>query len=260
MALSMAGCYWLTSYRDLLAGNGDAGADVQADVAASRDAASADAGPFCPPGLGPNVYCMDFDDVDAASLGLQTYEADAGLTDVVSVSPPGSLFVKLDGPDTGTAGSYSVAFSFIPTTSRLEFEINVATLGSWITTPAISLYEASTQTWRSLQFLVTPEGAFSVQEYIDGPSGGQGYGHEVFPADGGLPTGTWHHVVMTLTVNDATKEYTSGVTFDGEVIEDNMPLQGPWAQGTATITVGSSWAQAGGSLIFFDNVRADFGL
>ncbi|HEY6462212.1 MAG TPA: hypothetical protein VIY73_18725, partial [Polyangiaceae bacterium] len=272
---SLAGCYWLASYQDLTSGLADARADGAPAFDASTDSpaipeAAADsssvsdggsdgaleAAPFCPDGGGPFVYCMDFDGVDAASLGLFTYEAHAGIVDGISVSPPSSFFVHLDGPDVGTSGGYSVAFPFIPTSSRLEFQLRVGALSdSTVTSMGIALFDAASQTWRSLQLLVQPNGAYQIQEYIDAPSGGNGWGHTPYPSDGGgIAAGDWHHVVLTLDADDATQTYTSGLTVDGAVVEDHVPLQGPWTQGTANISVGSSYCRTGGSQIYYDNV------
>ena len=267
-AASLAGCYWLASYQDLTSdlGKANAGIDAAADAGAEHTDSGVDApalqeaGPFCPPDAGPLVYCMDFDGVDAGALGLQTYEADAGIVTGVSISPPSSLFVGLVGPDAGASGSYYVSFPFTPKTARLEFQVKATVLGQWVTTLGISMYEDSTQTGRVLQVLVTPDGAFEVQEFVSTPSTGTPYGHPPFALDGGGPTDAWHHVVLTMTVDDASQQYFSGLTVDGQVLEDHQPLQAAWAQGSAQLGVGSTWCRTGGPQFYYDNVRADFGL
>jgi hypothetical protein len=264
-AASLAGCYWLASYQDLTSGLESADAGVEADAHVNADGGAdapspVEAGPFCPPDAGPLVYCMDFDGVDAGTLGLQTYEAETGIVTGVSVSPPSSLFVGLVGPDAGASGSYSVSFPFTPKTARLEFQVKATVLGQWVTTLGISMYQDSTQTGRVLQVLVAPDGGFEVQEFVSTPSSGTPYGHTTFTLDGGAPADAWHHVVLTMTVDDSTQQYFSGLTVDGQVLEDDQPLQATWAQGNAQLGVGSTWCKTGGPQFYYDNVRADFGL
>jgi hypothetical protein len=204
---------------------------------------------------------MDFDGVDAASLPLQTYEAHANIASDQSFSPPSSLMVKLDGPDRGCGGSYYLPFTFTPKTARLEYEFKAVTFGSWVTTLGVSLFEESSQTGRVLQVLVSPQGGLQVQEFISTPDAGTPYSHATFPLDGGGEAlGVWHHVVLSMTVDDSKQQYLSSLTVDGEVLEADVPLMGPWAQGKASVAVGSTWAQGGGSQFYYDNVRADFGL
>jgi hypothetical protein len=266
-AASLAGCYWLASYQDLTSdlGKAEAGADATADGGVDAnadgggDSAAAEGGPFCPPDAGPLVYCMDFDGVDAGALGLETYEAEAGIVDGVFVSPPSALFVALVGPDAGASGAYFVNFPFTPTSARLEFELKSIVLGQWVTTLGVQMYQESAQTSRVVQVLVAPDGGFQVQEFVSSPSGGTPYGHTTFELDGGRPPDAWHHVVLTVTVDDTNQRYFSGLTVDGQVLEANEPLQASWAQGTAQIGVGSTWCRTGGPQFYYDNVRADFG-
>jgi hypothetical protein len=253
----LAGCYWLASYQDLTSGLGKADAYADGGVEA---APAPEAGPFCPADAGALVYCMDFDDVDADTLGLQTYQAEAAIVTGVYVSPPSSLFVELHGPDSGTSGSYSVSFPFTPKTARLEFQVKSTVLGQWVTTLGIALNQDTTQTYRVLQVLVAPDGEFEVQEYVSTPNSGTPYGHATFALDGGLPADAWHHVILTMTVDDSTGQYFSGLTVDGQVLEDHQPLQASWAQGSAQLGVGSTWCRTGGPQFYYDNVRADFGL
>ena len=67
-----------------------------------------------------------------------------------------------------------------------------------------------------------------------------------------------HHVVLALTVDDANQQYTSGLTVDDQVLENAQPLTLPWAKGNVTLSVGVTYAAAGGTDFYFDNVRADF--
>lgn len=266
----LAGCYWLLSTGDLTNGGADASSDVVhhetgsevggPTIDASVDAPSdAEAGPFCPPDAGPYTYCMDFDGIDAAALNLYANQADVGIVDGVYVSPPSSLGVKLNG-DWGTSGGYSVDFPYEPKTVRLEYEFMPQPLGSEVTTPGISFYVPSTQTWEALQVLVDPKGNFQVQEWFSFPDGGTGWSHGTFSLEGGTMTGAWHHVVLTMTVDDSQGRYFSGLTVDDQVLEYDVPLMGPWAQGKVNIGIGSTFGQKGGSDFYYDNVRADFGL
>lgn len=264
----LAGCYWLLSTGDLTSGTPDGGGDALARDTGSdgsgptvdAEGDGGDAGPFCPLDAGPYTYCMDFDGIDAASLpNFYAVEADAGIVDGIFVSPPSSLGVKLNG-GWGTAGAYSVDFKFKPKTMRLEYQFMPQPLGSWVTSPGISLYVSSTNTWEALQVLVAPDGRFQVQEWFQGPDGGTGWTHGIFSLEGGTTEGAWHHVVLSLTVDDSQQRYLSGLTVDDQALELGVPLQGPWEQGTVHLGIGSTFAQEGGSDFYYDNVRADFGL
>jgi hypothetical protein len=262
----LVGCYWLVSTGDLTSGGPDGGNDVTAQEAGSDgvgpmvDAGGgADTGPFCPVDAGPYTYCMDFDGIDAASLNLYVNEADAGIVDGIYVSPPSSLRVKLNG-GWGTAGAYNVDFPFKPKTARVEYQFMPQPLGSWVTSVGIYLWVSSTQTSESLQVLVAPNGDFQVQEWFSSPDGGTGWSHGTFSLEGGTLPGAWHHVVLTMTVDDSQGRYFSGLTVDDQALELDVPLQGPWTQGTAHLGVGSTFAQEAGSDFYYDNVRADFGL
>jgi hypothetical protein len=263
----LVGCYWLVSTGDLTSGSADGGNDVASRETGGESGgptvdaeADADAGPFCPVEAGPYTYCMDFDGIDAASLNLYVNQADAGIVDGIYVSPPSSLRVKLNG-GWGTAGAYNVDFSskFIPKTAHLEYQFMPQPLGSWVTSMGISLYVSSTQTWESLQVLVAPDGGFQVQEWFEGPDGGTGWSHGTFALEGGTLEGVWHHVVLTMNVDDSQGRYFSGLSVDDQALELDVPLQGPWAQGTAHLGIGSTFAQEAGSDFYYDNVRADFG-
>lgn len=263
----LAGCYWLLSTGDLTSGGPDAGDEAGRREAGSKgtgptvdaEGDAGDAGPFCPVEAGPYTYCMDFDGIDAASLNLYENQSDTGIVDGIFVSPPSSLGVKLNG-GWGTSGGYGVDFSFKPKTARVEYQFMPQPLGSWVTSVGISLFVSSTQTSESLQVLVAPDGEFQVQEWFEGPDGGTGWSHGTFALEGGTTVGAWHHVVLTMTVDDSQQRYFSGLTVDDQVLELDVPLQGPWAQGTAHLGVGSSFAQEAGSDFYYDNVRADFGL
>jgi hypothetical protein len=67
-------------------------------------------------------------------------------------------------------------------------------------------------------------------------------------------------VVLTLTTNPSKPQYTSGLTVDGQVLEDEVPLGLTWTQGTPTVAIGVTYGGGGGPQFFFDNVRADFTL
>jgi hypothetical protein len=269
LAATLGGCYWLASYADLTSGLAEAGtdADIQvsedAGVAVEAGAAPADgsgaSGSFCPTDAGSLSYCMDFDGIDAGGLGLGSYEANAAVVAGTFVSPPSSLSVNLYG--TGSNGGYNVDFPFQPSTARLEFEIMTLSLDQWVTTLAISLYQSSTQTARTLNVVVSPQGEFQVQEYIQlGDGGVEQDGHQTPPLDGGVDAGAWHHVVLSMTVDDANQEYLDSLTVDGQALEDGQPLALPWAQGNASLAVGVTYGGGGGPQFYFDNVRVDFGL
>ena len=272
LAVSLGGCYWLASYEDLTSGLGEAGAPADAppidgsearpdpnpaDASAYGDAGDAAAAPFCPQDAGPLAYCMDFDGVDAASLGLGVSQASTGIVSGVSVSPPSSLKVSLYG--SASSGSYDVQIPLKPTTTRLEFQVLAVALGQWVTALSIALYEDATQISRVLNVVVSPTGEFQVQEYFSLPDGGsEQNGHLAGSPDGGADPGTWHHVVLTLTVDDATRQYLSGLTVDDQVIEDHQPLALSWAQGSVSLGVGVTYGGGAGPEFYFDNVRADF--
>jgi hypothetical protein len=257
-ALVASSCYWLARYDDLSSDFGDAGAN--ADAQSDREAGPVvDAGPsFCPADAGSLVYCMDFDGVDAAVLHLQVNEASVGIVSGHYVSPPSSLFVQLQG-DT-SSGMYDVSFPLRPRTTRLEFEIQTVGLNEGVTTLGIVLLEASTQTARSLNVVVAPYGSFQVQEFFTFADGGGELGpHSWSQVDAGGAL-AWHHVVLTLTVDDAKTQYTSGLTVDGVIFENARPLMLPWVEGNVTLKVGVTYAATFGQDFFFDNVRADFEL
>jgi len=266
-AATLAGCYWLASYEDLTSGaageGGEAGADAEGRPVVDAQPAAQDAGsdtgpgPFCPKDAGPYSYCMDFDGVDAATLGLGSYEANARIVTGTYVSPPSSLYVGLGG--TGSSGAYSVAFPFKPTISTLEFEMRVTSLNQWVTTLSISLSGDSVAQGRTLNVVVSDQGAYQVQEYFPLDDGGnEQNGHPGFMLDGGAGDGQWHHVVLSLTVDDTNHDYFSGLTVDGQVLEANVPLALAWAQGTAYLGIGVTYGGGGGPQFYFDNVRADF--
>jgi hypothetical protein len=246
--LLLSSCYWLAQYGDLAADYGDAGL---------ADAPSiADAGPrFCPADAGPLAYCMDFDGVDARALGLTVDEASASIVNGPYVSPPSSLLVALEGSP--SFGKYDVSFPFQPTTARLEFQVQAVGLDEGVTTLALTLLD-STQTARTLNVVVAPDGSFEVQEYFALADGGSETSpHSWFHVDAGAAPQS-HHVVLALTVDDANQQYTSGLTVDDQVLENAQPLTLPWAKGNVTLSVGVTYAAAGGTDFYFDNVRADF--
>ncbi len=275
LAVTLSGCYWLASYQDLTSGLGDAGPAVDAlpegqdgplfdggePVDAPGEGLTAEAaGPFCPPDAGPLVYCMDFDGVDAAALpGLGTSQASAAIVSTKSVSPPSSLHVSLYG--TGSSGSYYVQLTIQPTTSQLQFDNFTVSLDQWVTTLSITLFQESTQINQNLNAVVNPKGQFQVQEYFSLPDGGnEQNGHAAYGPDGGAASGVWHHVVLSLTVDDATQQYLSGLSVDGQTVEDSQPLGLSWSQGSANLGIGVTYGGGGGPEFYFDNVRADFGM
>ena len=259
IAASLAGCYWLASYQDLTSGLGQAGGDAEGDAFKEGGDALAETGLFCPADAGPLVYCMDFDGVDGSALGLGTSQASATIVTGTYVSPPSSLFVRLYGE--ASSGAYGVSFPFEPTTSTLQFDVSSPVLGQWVTLLSISLYEDSTKTGRTLNVVISPDGVFQVQEYFALEDGGsEQNGHTAVPLDGGAEAGAWHHVVLSLTVDDAQQKYVSGLTVDGQVLENDQPLGLSWAQGTAQLGVGVTYGGGGGPQFYFDNVRADFAL
>jgi hypothetical protein len=268
LPVTLSGCYWLAQYEDLSSAFGDAGSalDAQSVLEAGQVLDGGVAQPFCPPDAGPLVYCMDFDGVDTSALEPQVNEAEVTIVNGTYVSPPSSLFVALQGA--GSFGRYSKSFSFQPTTSRLEFQIRTADLQEGVTTLAITLTQASTETNRTLNVVVIPNNGFDgfqVQEYFSLADGGTEISaHTTFQVDAGALSDAsdgWHHVVLTLTVNDAAAQYFSGLTVDNQVLEDGgQPLVLPWAEGTASLQIGVTYAAAEGPQFYFDNVRADFGL
>jgi hypothetical protein len=273
LAVTVSGCYWLASYQDLTSGLGDSGSsadalpgdqdapltDGGAPMDSPADVQEAEAGPFCPPDAGPLVYCMDFDGVDAAALGLGTTQASAGIVSDKFVSPPSSLKVSLYGNASG--GSYYVQLPFQPTTARLEFEVLTESLDQWVTTLSITLFQESTQINQNLNAVINPMGQFQVQEYFSLPDGGnEQNGHAAYGPDGGSEAGVWHHVVLSLTVDDSKQQYLSSLSVDDQVIEDDQPLALSWSQGNANLGIGVTYGGGGGPVFYFDNVRADFGL
>ena len=152
-----------------------------------------------------------------------------------------------------------MSFPFQPTVSTLEFDVSATTIGQWVTMLSISLYEDSTKTARTLNVVVSPDGEFQVQEYFALEDGGnEQNGHTAVPLDGGAEAGAWHHVVLSLTVDPSNQEYLSGLTVDGQVLEDGQPLGLSWAPGNANLGVGVTYSGGGGPIFYFDNVRADF--
>jgi hypothetical protein len=276
LALSLGGCYWLASYADLTSGLGDAGSSpapgvdsgpgVDAGPGPGVDAAGIDAAApvptrFCPSDAGPYSYCMDFDELEAGAPAIGSYEAEAAIVSGTYVSPPNALSVNLYGM--GSNGGYNVPFSsFQPTVSRMEFDVLAPTINQWVTTLAVSLQTAGAG--ETLNVVMSPQGEFQVQEYFALEDGGNEQdGHQTPPLDGGVDAGAWHHVVLTLTTDPSRpqgQQYTSGLTVDGQVLEDQVPLGLTWAQGTPTLSVGVAYGGGSGPQFFFDNVRVDFTL
>jgi hypothetical protein len=254
LAITLSGCYWLVQYEDLSGGGGDAGVAL--------DARSDDGGPaqsFCPADAGPLVYCMDFDEVDAGALGLQIQAAEVAIVNGEHVSPPNSLFVGLQGD--GSFGRFAKSFPFQPTTARLEFQVRIGALQEWVTTLAIALSQDSTQTVRTLNVVMAPNGGFQVQEYFTLADGGTAlHPHTMFQVGAGAATGGFYHVVLTLSVDEANAQYRSGLAVDDQVLEHDQPLTLPWAGGAASIHVGVTYAAAAGPQLYFDNIRADFAM
>jgi hypothetical protein len=279
------GCYWLASYEDLTSGlgqtadAGDAGvvADAMVNEGASEGATDArgdtgsqdeggldgagpnDAGPFCPSDAGAYVYCQDFDRIDAAALNLGANMATAAVVSTVSVSPPNSMRVEIGG--LGANGGFDRSFSFAPRTTRLEFEVSAPVTGQYATLLAINLDDSGPQIRETLNVVISPARTFHVQEYFGLPDGGSEQSdHTEVPQDAGSNGAAWHHVVLSLTVDDGSQTYLSGLTVDGQVLEAARPLSLGWGQGNVNIGVGVQWASGAGPQLYFDNVRADFGL
>jgi len=254
-AVLLSGCYWLAQYGDLSSAYGDGDAQVEGggDTQPAPDAGP----PFCPADAGALAYCMDFDGVDVQALGLVVNDGSAAsIVNGPYVSPPSSLRVTLEGPS--SYGRYAVSLPLRPTTSRLEFEIQGIGVDEGVTTLGVTLVDASTQTSRALNVVVAPDGSFQVQEFFAFADGGTAISpHAWYHAEGGASS-AWYHVVLTLAADDATHTYTSGLTVNGEVIEDGQSLSLPWAQGDVTVNVGVTFAAEGGTDFYFDNVRADF--
>jgi hypothetical protein len=260
-AVSLAGCYWLASYQDLTSAWGEAEAETGTTPGDAGREAEAEAGPFCPADAGPLAYCMDFDGIDAASLGLGASQASAKVVAGTYVSPPSSLEVNLYGA--GGNGGYNVSLPLKPKTVRLEFEILPMVLGQWITTLSIGLFVDSTQTNQSINVGLSPEGAFRVEEYFSLGDGGvdqNDHTPHMLEGDGGVTLGVWHHVVLTLTVDDQNQQYLYGLTVDDQVFENAEPLALSWSQGNVSLANGVNWTAGNGPKLYFDNVRADFGL
>ncbi len=176
------------------------------------------------------------------------------------------MAVALAGSPSNAA--YSVPFAFQPTSARLEFKLRVSGLSGSVTTFCIALFAEATQTLELLNVVVSGGGAFQVQEYFELADGGTALSAHttstvVSPSgslDAGAESADWHHVVLTLTANDASHVYLSALTVDGQVLESARALGLAWAQGKASIGVGVTYAGSGGAQFFFDDVRADFGL
>jgi hypothetical protein len=261
-AVSLIGCYWLASYQDLSTQwDASAGGDAENRGDTADGGTEAESGPFCPADAGPLAYCMDFDGIDAASLGLGSNQASAKVVNGTYVSPPSSMEVSLYG--TGANGGFGVSYPIKPRTVRLEFQILPAVLGQQLTTLSVSLYEDSTNDNRTINVGLDPEGAFRVEEYFQLGDGGISQNdHPDHPLDagGGTGIGLWHHVVMTFTVDDTSQVYVFGLTVDGQVFEDSTPLALTWRQGHVSLSAGVAWTSGNGPKVFIDNVRADFGL
>jgi hypothetical protein len=277
VATTINGCYWLATYQDLTSDLSEAGSiDAQpfdaygdtgvvvADSAAPADAGAdapgpVEAGPFCPPDTGPLSYCMDFDEIDAAALGLFSNSASTKIVSGISVSPPSSMEVHLGGDPCG--GGYNVQFPFQPTTATLQYDIRVDSNDGWVTTCSIVLLPDTPQTVELLNVLVSPDDQFTIQEYFGLSDGGSASNvHPAAGPDGGASAGAWHHVVVSLTVDPSSQTYQSSLTVDGQVIEQDQPLGLSWSPGNANIGVGVGYAQAAGPQFYFDNIQADFGL
>jgi hypothetical protein len=260
-AVSIGGCYWLASYQDLTSAWGEAGSDTSVPPGDAGREGGPEAGPFCPADAGPLVYCMDFDGIDAASLGLGANQASAKVVTGTYVSPPSSLQVNLYAM--AGNGGYGVSFPFKPRTVRLEFAVLPMVLGQQITTLALTFLDASTQTYQNINVGMSPDGQFRVEEYFQLGDGGidqNDHPDHALDAGGGTSIGTWHDVVLTVTIDDQNQKYSFGLTVDGQVFENAEPLALSWSQGEVNLSTGVSWTSGNGPKLYFDNVRADFGL
>jgi hypothetical protein len=261
-AVAASSCYWLAQYDDLSSKFGD-DAGTNADAQSPLEAGPiADSGvvaqSFCPPDAGPLTYCMEFDGVDAGVLDAQVFGADVAIVDETYVSFPSSLSVSVNGAF--SFGRYEVPFQVQPTTTTLEFQVQAPNLTEGVTTMAVALLQTSTQTVRTLNVVMLPNAQFLVQEYFALADGGvEMNAHATRNANTNAPNG-WHHVVLTLTVDDTNVVYRSSLTLDDVIVEDSEQLALPGAQGTASLHLGVTYAAAGGQHFFFDNVRADFTL
>jgi hypothetical protein len=201
---------------------------------------------------------MEFDGVDAGVLDAEVSGANVAIVNDTYVSFPSSLSVSVNG--VASFGRYEVSFPFQPTTTRLEFQVQTPNLGEGVTTMAVALSQASTQTVRTLNVVMLPNAQFQVQEYFGFADGGvEINAHGTRNANASDPD-AWHHVVLTLTVDDTNLVYRSSLTLDDVIVEDSEQLALPWAQGTVSLHIGVTYAAAGGPQFFFDNVRADFTL
>ena len=171
LAITLSSCYWLAQYGDLSSAFGDAGpnADAQSPGGGAGRGSGGSSGNHSAQRRSARLL-HELDGVDAGELGLQVYGANVAIVDGTYVSPPSSLFVELQGA--ASFGRYPVSFPFQPTTTRLEFQIRIADLEEGVTTLAITLSEASTQTLRTLNVVVAPYGGFQVQEYFALADGG----------------------------------------------------------------------------------------
>ncbi len=160
-----------------------------------------------------------------------------------------------------SSGSYYVQLPIHPTTTQLQFDVLTLSLDQWVTTLSVTLYDESAQINRNLNAVINPMGQFQVQEYFALPDGGnEQNGHMAYGPDGGSQAGVWHHVVMSLTVDDATQQYLSSLTVDGQTVEQDQPLGLSWSQGSVNLGIGVTYGGGGGPEFYFDNVRADFGM
>ena len=244
---TLAGCYWLLP-EDKDIGASESGKEGGLDGEGPGDA---DAGPFCPADVGPLAYCMDFDGVDADVLGLGADKADAGIVTGTYVSFPNSLYLELSG--VYSSANYIVGFPLQPTKVRLEFQVRTDEVVNSVSATSITLTQDSME--RQLTLILSENNGFQLQEYFTLPDGGHPLpgDHDPYQFDGG----GWHHVIMTLIVNDVMNEYDSSFTVDGQMLEDNRPLNFVWAQGAASVIIGASYALDPGSQLYYDNVRVD---
>jgi hypothetical protein len=255
---SLAGCYWLAVYPDLTS-DPDASGDASSGLDASPPL-EAEAGPYCPVDAGPLVYCMDFDGVDASAIALTSEGAAASIVSGTYTSRPNSLLVDLYARP--GLGGYNVPFPTIrPRTATLQFDVNAHTVGpNWITLLYIALIDDANVV-RTANVVVSPDDAspdyrFRMGEHFAFPDGGE---DEQFHSPGGAAdAGAWHHVVLSLTVDDANQDYHTRLTVDGQGDQELLAPK-KWAQGKAQIAVGVTCC-GGAGRFYFDNVRAEFGL
>jgi hypothetical protein len=227
-------------------------ADVRNDVdvaETSTDAGADVRAPFCAAytDAGASVFCEDFDSIgDAGVLGPSiSTGVIVALNTSDYTSPPASLFVTIPAADASAVfhGAVSHATSFTATTSTLDFDIKVASVGT-ATANVAELDVAN----RELLIAVLNGGLF-VEEDAPPPDGGAGmlFNH---PTIAFAWDSMWHHIHFVLSLSSKT----TTLAIDGTPRESDYPLAGNWIVASVTLVYGVSYTPNGPWTIGQDNV------